>query len=222
MASPESLRIIASKPAKSLNVWEKSLLAAYGRLREDDSTLAMLSLYPTMVALGGLISRLLSVDLLSLDPDDRDVSGPIQFSLARSDERIFSYQAAIGSSNVIRSLSIELQAVSRSGELDFSSIQHIASWIAMALQQVPLSLTDLASDARLQLAPLSNSLILTTGKEMSNIWKACLPYRPSSSIIAAAYQKLMARGNNSAGEVWDTGELNDELLLNIQLIRLIL
>lgn len=74
IACPESLRVIASKPARSLNVLEKSLLAAHGRLREDDSTLAMLSLYPTMIALSGLISRLLAVDLLSLDSLDRDVS----------------------------------------------------------------------------------------------------------------------------------------------------
>lgn len=82
-------------------------------------------------------------------------------------------------------------------------MQHIASWIAEAIQQVPLILVDLASDARQQLAPLQNSLILTTGKQMAAIWRSCLPYRPASDAIAETYNRLLARGVDSAGEIWD-------------------
>lgn len=102
---------------------------------------------------------------------------------------------------------VELEAVSLSETLDFSSIQHIASWISAALLQIPSIHTHLASDAQQQLIPLSTSLVLSTGKEMSKIWRACLPFRPASSVIAEGYERLMTRADNSAGEVWDSGML---------------
>lgn len=72
-ADPASLRAVSSKPVKSLNVWEQSLLASHGRLRGDDADPAIRSLFPAMIALGGLITRILSVELSVLSVDDRDV-----------------------------------------------------------------------------------------------------------------------------------------------------
>ena len=72
-ANPESLRLISSKPVKTLNVWEKSLLASHGRLRGDDTDPAIKALFPAMVALGSLISQILSAQLLSFSMDERNV-----------------------------------------------------------------------------------------------------------------------------------------------------
>ena len=66
--------MILSKPVKSLNVWEKSLLASHGRLRGDDTEPAITSLFPAIAAPGSLINRILSIELASLSVNDRDVS----------------------------------------------------------------------------------------------------------------------------------------------------
>lgn len=191
-------------------MWEKSLLASHGRLRGDDTDPAIKSLFPAIVALGSLISRILSIELSTLSIEDRDVSSS-QMSF-RCSVLILLRQAALRSAKTVQLLSSELEQVCQSIELDFSSVQHIASWIAAAIAQVPLILIDLASDARRELAPLQNSLVLTTGKEMAAIWRSCLPYRPANDSIALTYNRLLERGASSVGEIWEPGQSSDSPL----------
>lgn len=113
----------------------------------------------------------------------------------------------VSSAKSFRSLGFELRHVSASDILDFSSIQHVAAWVAEALDQLPLSLAAVASDAKLQLAPLLTSLVLTTGMEMPSIWKAFLPFRPVNTQVNDLYQRLLVRGKGRGTyELWDPGE----------------
>jgi midasin len=105
---------------------------------------------------------------------------------------------------MIQTLTSELEHVCESLEMDFSSVQLIAAWIADALAQLP---NTLATEAQHQLAPLRSSLTLTSGKVMTEIWSACLPFQPTTPAIADAYRKLLDRGVTSFGEVWEKGEL---------------
>lgn len=73
-SKPDTLRVVSAKPARSLSVWEKSLLASKGRLRTDEADPAMLSLFPVNAALGSLVSRIVSSELVALDSSDRFVS----------------------------------------------------------------------------------------------------------------------------------------------------
>lgn len=91
--------------------------------------------------------------------------------------------------------------------MDFSSIQLIAAWIANALQRLPAGAKDLVAETQVQLAPLRSSLTLTSGKAMTEIWRACLPFRPTADGIADAYWRLLARGMTNTGEVWERGTL---------------
>lgn len=59
---------------RSLNVWEKSLLSANGKLRLDDADPAMLSLFPVNAALAQLVGKILGLPLASLEPQDQQVS----------------------------------------------------------------------------------------------------------------------------------------------------
>jgi midasin len=65
----------------------------------------------------------------------------------------------------------------------------------------------LAQEAVEKLAPLRNSLTLTSGKAMEPIWKASLLYKPATIALAEAYERLLERGSSSAGEVWEKGAL---------------
>jgi hypothetical protein len=67
---------------RSLNVWEKSLLSANGKLRLDDADPAMLSLYPVNAALAQLVSKVLGLPLASLELQDQQVSFRRRFDSA--------------------------------------------------------------------------------------------------------------------------------------------
>lgn len=80
------------------------------------------------------------------------------------------------------------------------------------MQQLPRSLEHLAVDAGRQLEPLRTSLTLTSGKAMSAIWKAFLPYKPNNESLASAYARLKERGSNRE-QVWTKGTFPLLLLL---------
>lgn len=71
---PERLRLIASKPARSLDVWEKSALAASGKLRLDEADPALLTLAPLSMSLAELVSRILAAATSELESADQGVS----------------------------------------------------------------------------------------------------------------------------------------------------
>jgi midasin len=73
-AQPETLRIVSAKPARSLSVWEKSLLASKGKLRMDEADPAMVSLYPVSASLAALVNHMMSLELLPLEESYREVS----------------------------------------------------------------------------------------------------------------------------------------------------
>lgn len=103
-------------------------------------------------------------------------------------------------------LAIELREVSTGLELDFSSVQHVATWIAEALNKVPTPLTHLVEDASKKLAPLQSSLKLTSGKAMAEIWRAFLPYQPGHTTLIQAYRTLSELAATRTAENWDNGE----------------
>ncbi|GAA5896896.1 hypothetical protein JCM8208_007119 [Rhodotorula glutinis] len=182
-SSPQGLRRAASKTARSLAVFDKSLLALHGKFKLDDADSTVAGLFPLFVALSGLVSRLASVDTATLADEDR---------------------AALGkSAKAAQALASELEAVSGSTELDFSRVQHVVAWVDTALSQIPPALAALAGDAVEQLAPLRQALTLTSGKAMEPIWRSSLPFKPSNAALADAYERLLERGRRSAGEVWE-------------------
>ncbi|GAA5967871.1 hypothetical protein JCM11641_005792 [Rhodosporidiobolus odoratus] len=180
---PQGLRRAAAKPARLLAVWDKSLLASHGKIKLEEADDTIASLFPLYAALGGLVARLAALNLEELTEEERS-------TLSQS-------------SKSLQALTTELEAVSNSLELDFSTVQHVVAWIETALQQLPASLRSLAAEAIERLVPLRTSLTLTSGKAMEQIWKASLPYKPASPALAEAYSRLMARGTSSTGEVWD-------------------
>ncbi|GAA6044164.1 hypothetical protein JCM8097_003730 [Rhodosporidiobolus ruineniae] len=182
-SQPQGLRASAAKPARVLAVWDKSLLASRGKLRLDEADSTIAGLFPLYAALGGLVGRLAAVKFDELVEDDR--------------------QALTRSAKSLQALATELEAVSASTELDFSTVQHVVAWIEAALQQLPAALVPLAADAVQHLAPLRSSLTLTSGKAMEPIWKSSLPFKPASPALAEAYERLLSRGQCSAGEVWE-------------------
>ncbi|GAA5843645.1 hypothetical protein JCM9279_000821 [Rhodotorula babjevae] len=182
-SSPQGLRRAASKTARSLAVFDKSLLAAHGKFRLDDADSTIAGLFPLFVALQGLVSRLASLDAASLADEDRLALGK--------------------SAKAVQALASELEAVSGSAELDFSTVQHVVAWLDTALSQLSPALAAVAGDAVEQLAPLRQALTLTSGKAMEPIWRSSLPFKPSNAALADAYERLLERGRHSVGEVWE-------------------
>ncbi|KAK4705526.1 midasin, partial [Phenoliferia sp. Uapishka_3] len=180
---PEKLRLVASKAAGSLDVWDKSFLAASGKVRLDDADPAVLALAPLSAALADLIRDVLSVDSSQEDAQEQ--------------------QALVVGASSLQSLLLELEHISHAKEVDFSSTQHVAEWISKAMRDLPAVAKALAANAQQELTPLQSSLRLTTGKAMTSIWRACLPFRSPSEALDAAYQRLLSRGANSVGELWD-------------------
>ncbi|KAI5480555.1 hypothetical protein MNV49_000251, partial [Pseudohyphozyma bogoriensis] len=180
---PEYLKTVASRPKKLLTTWETSVLASSGKLRLEDAEPALLALAPVSAALGRFVSDVASSQLMVASQEDQTVLA----------------HAIV----VIQSLASELEAVSLGDALDFSSIQHVASWIAKELDQLSDLAGELILEANQQLAPLKNSLELTSGKGMAQLWRAWLPFRPANPLLDAAYQRLMDRGRASAGELWE-------------------
>ncbi|BGP16616.1 hypothetical protein JCM10213_000468 [Rhodosporidiobolus nylandii] len=180
---PQGLRRSAAKPARHLAVWDKSLLANHGKLKLDEADSTIAALFPLYTALGGLVARLAAVQPDQVSEQDR--------------------QALVRSAKSLQALTTELEAVSETAELDFSTVQHVVAWIEAALRLLPPSLEPLAHEAANQLAPLRTSLTLSSGKAMEPIWKASLPYKPANPALAEAYERLMARGKSSAGEIWE-------------------
>ncbi|GAA5999947.1 hypothetical protein JCM10207_005984 [Rhodosporidiobolus poonsookiae] len=180
---PQGLRRSAAKPARALSVFDKSLLASHGKLKLDEAESTVAALFPLYVALGRLVSQLAGANLDELSDDDREALAPSVKSL--------------------QALTTELEAVSNSSDLDFSTTQHVVAWLSSALQQLPPAVQTVARDAIERLAPLRTSLTLTSGKAMEAIWKASLPFRPADPVLAEAYERLMERGRNSSGEVWE-------------------
>ncbi|GAA5961125.1 hypothetical protein JCM3765_001235 [Sporobolomyces pararoseus] len=195
-SQPDQVRRSASKPSRSLTVWDKSLLASRDKLKleEDESNLA--ALFPLFVGLGRLVSELAGVALGEFSAQDQE--------------------ALIRSVKAIGTLALELEAVSASQELDVSTIHHVVDWISQALRQLPESLAPLAADAAQQLEPLRTSLTLTSGKAMSAIWKASLPFKPANEVLATAYAQLRERGLNK-NQVWTKDLANLFLEISIAL-----
>ena len=182
-SSPQGLRRAASKTARSLAVFDKSLLARLGKFKLDDADSTIAGLFPLFVALQRLVSRLASLDISSLVDEDRVALGK--------------------SAKAVQALASELEAVSGSAELDFSTVQHVVAWLDTALSQLSPALAAVAGDAVAQLAPLRQALTLTSGKAMEPIWRSSLPFKPSNAALADAYERLLERGRHSAGEVWE-------------------
>ncbi|GAA5872063.1 hypothetical protein JCM8547_003087 [Rhodosporidiobolus lusitaniae] len=180
---PQGLRRSAAKPARLLAVWDKSLLTSHGKFKLDEADLTIAGLFPLYSALGDLIVKLAGVRFDQLNEQDR--------------------QALAQTTRSLQALATELEAVTDSAELDFSTVQHVVAWIDSALQQLPPTLTGLADEALERLAPLRTSLTLTSGKAMEQIWKASLPFKPATPVLAEAYERLLARGQESAGEAWE-------------------
>ncbi|GAA6048627.1 hypothetical protein JCM3770_002064 [Rhodotorula araucariae] len=182
-SSPQGLRRAASKSARSLAVFDKSLLASHGKHKLDDADSVVAGLFPLFAALGRLVSGFASLSLESLAEEDRIALGK--------------------AAKAVQALASELEAVSASADLDFSTVQHVVAWIDAVLSQLPPALAAVASDAVQQLAPLRQSLTLTSGKAMEQIWRSSLPFKPNNAALADAYERLLARGRTSTGEVWD-------------------
>ena len=209
---PERLRLVTSKPARSLDVWDKSILAAAGKVRLDDADPALLALAPLSGSLADLVSNVLAVHPSQLSPEDQRVCFQALSYFPSCSLLTFSHsQALVSGAASLQSLLLELEHISHAEEVDFSSIQHVAAWIAKALLELPAAATALTPDAERQLAPLQSSLTLTTGKAMTSIWRACLPFRSPSEVLDAAYQRLLSRGANSIGELWDPGAFDSKL-----------
>ncbi|BGP48616.1 AAA ATPase midasin [Rhodotorula kratochvilovae] len=182
-SSPQGLRRAASKPARSLAVFDKSLLASHGKHKLDDADSTVAGLFPLFVALGRLVSGFASLKLDGLAEEDRLALGK--------------------AAKAVQALASELEAASASADLDFSTVQHVVAWIDTVLSQLPPALAAVASDAVQQLAPLRQSLTLTSGKAMEPIWRSSLPFKPNNAALADAYERLLARGRASTGEVWE-------------------
>ena len=164
-------------------MFDKSLLARLGKFKLDDADSTIAGLFPLFVALQRLVSRLASLDISSLVDEDRVALGK--------------------SAKAVQALASELEAVSGSAELDFSTVQHVVAWLDTALSQLSPALAAVAGDAVAQLAPLRQALTLTSGKAMEPIWRSSLPFKPSNAALADAYERLLERGRHSAGEVWE-------------------
>jgi len=205
-SGPGQLRRSASKPTRSLSVFDKSLLASYDKIKLEEDESILLALFPLFVSLGRLVSELAGVALDSVSSEEREVSFPSGISsffvlLAHS----FVHSKALSRSvKSIEALALELEAVSDSQDLDVSTVHHVVEWVEHALQQLPQSFEHLTVDAGRQLAPLRTSLTLTSGKAMSAIWKASLPYKPNNESLAAAYARLKERGSDR-NQVWTKG-----------------
>ncbi|GAA5965287.1 hypothetical protein JCM21900_005694 [Sporobolomyces salmonicolor] len=193
---PDGLRRAASKPVRTLSVWDRSLLALHGKLKLDESDSTLAALFPLYNALGRLVDQLAGVTFDALLIEDR--------------------LALVRTAKALQALATELEAVSTSQDLDFSTIQHVVSWIEGALRQIPSSLAPHAADAAQQLAPLRTSLTLTSGKAMSALWKSSLPYRPGNALLADAYARFMKRGS-SQGQAWDKTLANLFLEISVAL-----
>lgn len=170
----------------------------------EEADPAMLSLFPVTSALSSLVSAMASLRLAeaSSEVEVRSHRFPQESPLST----ISLLQTLPHSTRTLQSLTAELERVARTSELDFSSVQHIASWIDAALEQIPTAASPLAAHARLVLAPLRSSLTLTSGKEMTALWKSSLPFQSPSSLIVEAYGRLLSRAETSQGEVWDKGK----------------
>lgn len=172
----------ASQPARSLTVFDKSLLASSGKLKLDEADSTVAALYPLYRQLASLVSRLAGVDLERMAAEERSI--------------------LVGAVKALQALAQELEIVSRSPELDFSTVQHVVAWIGEALAHLPPSVASSMLAVDEQLAPLRRSLSLTSGKSMDSIWRAALPFKPASPALASALEELVAKGRN-AGQVWD-------------------
>ncbi|BGP25033.1 midasin [Rhodotorula toruloides] len=181
-ASPFALSRAAAQPVRSLNVFDKSMLASRGKLKLDEADSTVAALYPLYRRLATLVSHLAGVESGDLPIDEQA-----------------NY---VGAVKTVQALTQELEVVSNSIELDFSTVQHVVAWIGQALAQFPASLASSTEDVDEQLAPLRRSLTLTSGKAMDSIWRASLPFKPASPALAAALEKLVAKGKTT-GEVWD-------------------
>ncbi|GAA6035232.1 hypothetical protein NBRC10512_006266 [Rhodotorula toruloides] len=180
--SPFASSRAASQPVRSLNVFDKSLLASSGKVKLDEADSTIAALYPLYRQLASLVSRLVGADLEDLAPDERAVF--------------------VGAVKAIQALAQELEIVSSTPELDVSTVQHVVAWIGEALAELPSSVASSTQDVNEQLAPLRRSLTLSSGKAMDSIWRAALPFKPASHALASALDKLVARGRN-IGEIWD-------------------
>lgn len=170
----------------------------------EEADPAMLSLFPVTSALSSLVSAMASLRLAQVSAENivRNHRPSQGFLLTMS----YLLQTLPQSTQTLQSLTAELEHVARTSELDFSSVQHIASWIDAALEHLPTAASSLAAHARVVLAPLRSSLTLTSGKEMTSLWKSSLPFQSPSSLIVEAYARLLSRAESSQGEVWDKGK----------------
>ncbi|GJN90851.1 hypothetical protein Rhopal_003865-T1 [Rhodotorula paludigena] len=182
-AGPQGLRHASSKATRALGVFDKSLLASHGKLKLDEADSTVAGLYPLAAGLARLVSALVAQKPETLSAEDSAALAPIVKAVA--------------------ALASELEAVSQTAELDFSTVQHVVAWIDTALSQLPPALAAVAAEAVRLLAPLRQSLTLTSGKAMEPIWRSSLPFKPSNAELAAAYDRLLGRGRTTAGEVWD-------------------
>ncbi|GAA5820590.1 hypothetical protein JCM11251_003065 [Rhodosporidiobolus azoricus] len=196
-SQPRGVRRSAAKPVRHLAVWDRSLLAAHGKLKLEEVESVIAGLFPLFTALGGLVGRLAGFQLDELEESDR-------LALTRS-------------AKSLQTLARELEAVSDSADLDFSTVQHVVAWVEEAFRQLPPACAAVAEEAQQRLAPLRSSLTLTSGKAMEAIWKASLPYKHSNPALAEVYTRLMERGRNSVGERWENALSNLFLEISVAL-----
>ncbi|SCZ88717.1 BZ3500_MvSof-1268-A1-R1_Chr2-1g04590 [Microbotryum saponariae] len=181
---PDLVSHVLAKPRKSLSAWERSLLVLHGKMRLDEDDVATASLVPVSHALTTLVRHMLAAAVVG------DLTFEQQQECVELGSRLGGYVA-------------ELEHVCSSSVLDFSSIQHVAAWIASEVGRAPVEAFPSAAAVQTALTPLQTSLALTSGKAMNNIWRACLPFEPASPAINSAYRDLLERGAGTDGPVWD-------------------
>ncbi|KAM0753166.1 P-loop containing nucleoside triphosphate hydrolase protein [Meredithblackwellia eburnea MCA 4105] len=174
-SQPHLIRLVSSKPHRGLDVWERSFLAAHGKLRLDEEDSALIALAPVSLALASLVNHLLEQSTL--------------------DSSVVSSTALVPRACELQNLLLELRAVTESSAVDFTSIQHLAAWIAKIVDELPQD--PVLDNLRSHLAPLRQSLFSASGRAMSEIWKASLPLQTSNGRLNEALQKLLQAGARS-------------------------
>ncbi|KAM0791302.1 hypothetical protein ACM66B_005774 [Microbotryomycetes sp. NB124-2] len=181
VVQPTAVAAASSRSFKSLTVWEKSLLAAHGKFRQGgDEDQATLAVYPLARTLADFVCRLLGMAVTSgIDKD------------------------AVAAGVLVQRLIAELELAASSQDFDYSSVQHIVHWISSAVDSLPPDFDQMSNQVARGLAPLKQSLTLTSGEAMSSLWKAFLAHRSLSPSLTVAYANLLAKANESDAAQWD-------------------
>ncbi|KAK4054525.1 AAA ATPase midasin [Microbotryomycetes sp. JL201] len=195
---PTAVAAASSKSIKSLTVWEKSLLLAHGKFRQGEEDQATVAVYPLARALVGFVSRTFSAALAEQSPN--------------------ASQSAVAAGVLIQRSIAELKLAASSRDFDYSTVQHVVEWISAAVEALSSRSVD-SNDVAACLAPLQQSLTLTSGQAMANLWKAFLVAKSLPPALMEAYNNLLARASDSDATQWEkaTGDLFQEVAVSFGL-----